>query len=199
MIRLEIIGKEIGFLLSLTLSMLLSVGISTARAQTLYGETPAEESVCGPLVGGTPGLYGLCVAYCEAQDLDGYDFNNPETHKKAAPNRKILENYRKKMDADDPDMPCLGGTCPCWEESYLLVVTAENVQAGSCGENQFQTTIRTTEAIPGVEGGFSVLDLGAGGFFCATRDRLPHSLDITIEEYRSCLGHIDDRCTEIGN
>lgn len=41
---------------------------SPAFAQTPDGETPANEGVCDELIGLTPGLYGLCVAFCEAQD-----------------------------------------------------------------------------------------------------------------------------------
>ena len=63
------------------------------------GVTPANEGVCDDLQGTTKGLYGLCVAYCEAQDLDMFD--------KQPPSVKILENYRRKMRAGDPDMPCV--------------------------------------------------------------------------------------------
>ena len=42
----------------------------SANALTPDGETLANEGVCDVLQGGSPGLYGLCVAYCEAQDLD---------------------------------------------------------------------------------------------------------------------------------
>ncbi len=44
----------------------------SATASTPDGETPANEGVCDVLKmdGIHQGLYGLCVAYCEAQDLD---------------------------------------------------------------------------------------------------------------------------------
>ena len=79
---------------------------SVAVAQTPDGETPANEGVCDSLQGATPGLFGLCNAYCEAQDLDTFDKNPP--------NDRILANYRKKMKAGDPDMPCIQVPCPCW-------------------------------------------------------------------------------------
>jgi hypothetical protein len=82
-------------------------------ASTPDGETPANEGVCDGLKadGITKGLYGLCVAYCEAQDLD-------TVGDKETPNNKILRNYRKKMDvaAGDPDMPCVKVPCPCWSD-----------------------------------------------------------------------------------
>jgi len=80
-------------------------------AQTPDGETPANEGVCDSLHGGTPGLYGLCVAYCEAQDLDA-ETGNP-------PSANILEIYNKRRKATDPTMPCLQDPCPCWTEDDL--------------------------------------------------------------------------------
>ena len=69
-------------------------------AATPDGVTPANEGVCNVLQasGITPGLYGLCVAYCEAQDLDTFDKEPPST--------KILANYNKRKQASDPTMPC---------------------------------------------------------------------------------------------
>ena len=69
--------------------MILLTGLASlsgsVMAQTPDGETPANEGVCDVLIGATPGLYGLCNAYCEAQDLDSFDKEPPRT--------KILANY----------------------------------------------------------------------------------------------------------
>ena len=98
------------------------------------GETPAQESVCDELIGQTPCLYGLCVAYCEAQDgpttlnvdvpLEDQDFS--------VPNRKILSNYDKKMREGDPKMPCVNYTtsCPVWSQEELDVIGTQGGQAG---------------------------------------------------------------------
>ena len=43
------------------------VFVKDLRAQTPDGQTPAEETVCDILSGKA---WGLCVAYCEAQDCD---------------------------------------------------------------------------------------------------------------------------------
>ena len=93
-------------------------GGGTATAQTPDGETPANEGVCDELMGLTPGLYGLCVAYCEAQDLNLIDLNDLDAFKQI-PNRKILKNYRKKMKPGDPDMPCVKSPCPCWTQQEV--------------------------------------------------------------------------------
>ena len=60
--------------LCVSVAALISVPL---MAQTPDGETPAEETVCDPLKadGITKGLYGLCVAFCEAQDYSA--LNNP--------------------------------------------------------------------------------------------------------------------------
>jgi hypothetical protein len=84
---------------------------------TVMAGPPAGEGVCDSLKGGTPGLYGLCVAFCEAQGLGG-----PE----------------------DPGMPCLveqpqqlppppEAECPCWtvETLRLALPQPTGCQAGS--------------------------------------------------------------------
>jgi hypothetical protein len=109
---------------------LLTIGVvlscATVYAQTPDGETPPSEGVCNDLMYATPGLYGLCVAFCEAQDCEpDFSLANPFESCKPA-SRKILENYRKKMQPGDPDMPCLRGPCPCWSAAevpdYLQII-----------------------------------------------------------------------------
>ena len=79
---------------SSTLLAILTVGILAVAppvlAQTPDGETPAEESVCDALQGGTPGLYGLCTAYCEAQDADIAFFSGDILAKTS--HQKLLDN-----------------------------------------------------------------------------------------------------------
>ena len=56
------------------LAAAFSIAGSPAHAQTPDTETPANEGVCDGLLGATPGLYGLCVGFCEAQDCEAdYD------------------------------------------------------------------------------------------------------------------------------
>ena len=56
--------------------------------------------------------YGLCNAYCEAQDADIAFFSGDLLAK--ASHLRLLDNYNKKKNAGDPDMPCLRSTCPCF-------------------------------------------------------------------------------------
>ena len=69
------------------------------------GKGPDKHDVCSPLKapGVTKGLFGLCVAYCEA----------------GASSEQVLINYNKKKKESDPEMPCLDEQeptldCACW-------------------------------------------------------------------------------------
>ena len=99
---------------------------SPAFAQTPDGQTPANEGVCDGLIGLTPGLYGLCVAFCEAQDCEatfdpatGDVTFDPSCKPSSA---KLLRNYDKRVQPGDPPMPCLNvveSECPCWTQPEL--------------------------------------------------------------------------------
>lgn len=86
---------------------------SVLNASTSDGIPTANEGVCDGLKedGVTPGLYGLCVAYCEAIDADPN--GDP-------PSRAILDAYNRKKTDSDPAMPCVKPPgCPCWSETEL--------------------------------------------------------------------------------
>lgn len=101
----------------------IPIFFSVVNAQTPDGETPANEGVCDDLIGLTPGLYGLCVAFCEAQDCEAiFDpatgvVTFDESCKPSSP--KLLANYNKRMQLGDPTMPCVRDQCPCWSEAEL--------------------------------------------------------------------------------
>jgi hypothetical protein len=86
---------------------LLSFVTQLTVAGTPDGKTPATETVCDELKVETPGLYGLCVAYCEAQDLNEAGNEKPSMD-------SLLKAYNKKrIKQDGPEMPCLNcETCP---------------------------------------------------------------------------------------
>jgi hypothetical protein len=102
----------------------------TAMASTPDGETPAVETVCDPLNADdvTNGLYGLCLAFCEAQDIA--DEEVPITDEELAilqdtpPSGSILDTYNTIKNASDPDMPCIvvDSSCPCWTEDELAAI-----------------------------------------------------------------------------
>ena len=103
-------------------------------AETPDGQTPAEETVCDPLRddGITKGLYGLCVAFCEAQDVA--ERTTPLTPedldalKIEVPSGRILGNYNKKKQESDPEMPCVlvQEECPCFTKQELQSIDGYN-------------------------------------------------------------------------
>ena len=118
--------KNLKRLVFTTGTLLLLAVSSPAFSQTPDDITPAGENVCDPLMNATPGLYGLCVAYCEAHDADLFSPDgNPEELK--MPDQRILANYNRKKKETDPAMPCVldeSGDdpieeCPCWTAVQL--------------------------------------------------------------------------------
>lgn len=101
----------------------------TSRQRTPDGQTPAEEGVCDVVKGGTPGLYGLCVAFCEAHDCEPVRLADDSLDLSMCKKNdwRLVEKYEEKMREGDPPMPCLPEpnkepqevTCPCWGEKEL--------------------------------------------------------------------------------
>ena len=174
---------------------------TTAIASTPDGETPANEGVCDVLKvdGITKGLYGLCVAYCEAQDLDQFD--------KEPPSIKILQNYNKKKQASDPGMPCVATGCPCWTDAQLAAITSDNL--GSCSRLPVSMTDPTVASIQLVDNTtdsrFAFADVRRPR--CAYVDTTPVSPDPDIINQQTldptdaafCLSQLDAACESLGN
>ncbi|MGB5278386.1 MAG: hypothetical protein WBO73_02585 [Gammaproteobacteria bacterium] len=102
----------------------------TTHASTPDGQTPAEETICDPLKadGISKGLYGLCVAFCEAQDFAEATIPTTEAELQSleanAPSGRILANYNKRKLASDPPMPCIvvEPPCPCFTAEQLSAI-----------------------------------------------------------------------------
>jgi hypothetical protein len=117
------------------------------------GLTPSQEDVCDDLKYGTPGLYGLCIAFCEAHDSEcvpDLALEDPFANCRRR-DAKILRNYKKKMREGDPDMPCLPSAgedpqyaCPCWSQEDLeyfpfsLLSYQVDETFGGCETNSYQ-------------------------------------------------------------
>lgn len=72
--------------------------------------------ICEGLQGAsTPSLYGLCLAFCEAQDCVP-DYNQPNPFAGCTPSSaNILDLYNARKGPNDPGMPCVQpGGCPCF-------------------------------------------------------------------------------------
>jgi len=166
----------------------LMVVSGNSIASTPDGETPANEGVCDILIGATPGLYGLCNAYCEAQDLDSFE--------KMPPRRKILENYNKKKTVDDPIMPCIQEGCPCWSDTELAFIGGDGMAVCIPGnENQLQIVNTTTD----ISRNFAATDASPNAERCRYMDlnttpRILRNFSITVEEAQFCLSQVQQAC-----
>jgi hypothetical protein len=197
--------RTLYFVLTVTLTALVS---ANTVAQTPDGETPAVEAVCDQLIGATPGLYGLCVAYCEAHDahLISPDADPAELD---VPNREILENYNRRKTDADPQMPCVqqesaGDGCPCWTADQLLTVLPPSTNIDLLVPHACLDTA-TMALLQNLEGGLNTapgIQLSAGNDptegFCAVRNfdypGGPPEVDlpITQEEFQSCRALLAD-------
>ena len=115
--------KSLFALFALIGSILIS---AASTAQPINHQMPTNESVCDGLKGQAPGLFGLCVAFCDAQDCTAT--YNPDTgelvyDEKCKPSSpKLLDNFNKLAGDGGPTMPCVNVVateCPCWTEAEL--------------------------------------------------------------------------------
>lgn len=180
--------KLFSMLWAFGLAALLVMLSKTAIANTPDGVVPANEGVCDTLQGGTPGLYGLCVAYCEAQDLDSVD--------KEPPNTRILDNYRKKMQDGDPDMPCIQAPCPCWSSEELASITGDGVVAVCTATS---SSVRLTDFAPATR--FAYAD--STRTRCAyvdlnTATPVVRNQSISADDAQSCVSALNTACSNLG-
>ena len=121
------------------LAITLFILSSPTMAGTPDGLTPNNEVVCDGLKGSTSGLYGLCLAYCEATD----SLEDLSTETKIAAldeySSRLLANYNKKRQIGDPQMPCATyydeTACPAWTRDQINSV-GTHVTSASEGTNQ---------------------------------------------------------------
>jgi hypothetical protein len=111
-------------------------GTLIVLAMLVGSVTYAEPNVgvCDDLQGTPKGLYGLCVAFCEAQDcVATVDETTGELSfpKNCGPSsEKTLAKYNSRLEPGDPAMPCVNveaGGCPCWNEAEIDLVADELV------------------------------------------------------------------------
>lgn len=164
---------------------------SNVIASTPDGETPANEGVCDGLKadGITPSLYGLCVAYCEAQDLDTFDKEPPST--------KILDNYNKRKATTDPDMPCIQVPCPCWSDAELGSITADDM-AAACPRSPGKVQI--IDNAPKTH--FAEANTNPNQERCRYTDlnlvpKIIRSFTITPAEAQSCYAAVEAACNTL--
>lgn len=98
---------------------------------TPNGMNPANEGLCDQMADNYPdltkGLYGLCVAYCEARDFPEDISDVDRWEKGQTAGKRILARYNQKKTDFDPDMPCTTtGSCPAWTTEQLASIGDRN-------------------------------------------------------------------------
>lgn len=180
-------------------------------------ETPANEGVCDGLKadGITKGLYGLCVAFCEAQDCEAtVDTATGEVTLDGdcrPSNPKLLEAYNKRKTDSDPLMPCVNvaqDECPCWTELELDALAPSTIL--DCGATPVDAHVAGLDeqcsSPPGFA--FEAADTYSGvtsptGFICRYWEGCPdarifRNLDISEEEFRICYASLVAECAARG-
>jgi len=174
---------------------------------TVVAATP-NEGVCDELIGTTPGLYGLCVAFCEAQDCKAtYDID-PDTGKPVVildpsckpSSPRLLELYNGKKDAAEPAMPCIQDICPCWTEAELAGI-------GEAGPGVCSTTIDsgivsgfyyTIGGTPSTDVESALVQIGNDNVpICILDSKTPlinRVMGITAEEHERCVASVVQEC-----
>lgn len=181
---------------ALILSLLALVGLAplTSWAQTRDGATPAEEAVCDGLLDASPGLYGLCVAYCEAQDCDSVDL--AISGQCRAPDQRLLDHYEKKRQPEDPPMPCLKpepDPCPCFSREDLSTVPVNTCFATDFGDDSV-LVLTDDDDING-----AIVEVGPDGWgICGVFHGVGGTLEISPKEVTACELVIRSRAGELG-
>ena len=115
---------------ALVLALLAVAGVNTLQARTVDGSTPAEEGVCDELTGAE---FGLCNAYCEAQDCDARD-PEPASCERL---RRVFDRVTGGGEFPCDDMGC-GDDCnpepgPCSCAEFTAEPCLSNPAECSCG------------------------------------------------------------------
>jgi len=167
-----------------------------AIASTPDGETPANEGICDVLIGSTPGLYGLCNAYCEAQDLDDYN--------KEPPNTRILANYNKKRQAGDPDMPCIAAApCPCWTQDEKDGIIFDGTSTACTPTTNQITLLDTTPSVQILQATLATDDGDRGRCVHLNTSTSPEvlhnysNLPISSDEAKNCYAEVSALCDSL--
>ncbi len=181
---------------------------------------PANEGVCDGLKGFPSGLYGLCVAFCEAQDHAAISVpiteEDLEALQEGVPSGRILANYYRKKKTGDPHMPCIKveEPCPCWDSAEFDQATLSGPVVNGClrwnGPKHVGSFIQRFQSNPWHEGVVLTIDHLHGAdnhrnapmcHYGERRDaegiNYQRMLPITPEELMACDARIRQRMTEL--
>jgi len=170
----------------------------------------AEFDVCDPLIGSTPGLYGMCVAYCKATELEQElaDTAHPERLAFIAERKqRVLGRYNGMRQDSDPTMPCVQKVaCPCWTSAQTSAsfwlsrsgkpqcggadmppVTQRGIAGGSAAENDAVRMV-------------AYINTEVGNNFCSYSDQLTGESSVQYvseTDVRVCATQIEATCSTL--
>lgn len=182
--------------------------ITPVFATTPDGQTPAEETICDPLRanGVTKGLYGLCVAVCEAQDCDPVlnGDGTLDTSDCTPAGAKLIEKYNARRDVNNPldlAMPCLPpppAPCPCFNAEQAMNVGSIDERCVISGP--LQGFLRGSELLPSGEEVLETLAIGSS-LQClrdTQEDEFISLVGITLEQTQACEAIMLTECANRG-
>ncbi len=161
-------------------------------------------SVCDELQGTTKGLYGLCVAYCEAQDCaPTIDVTTGELTfgKNCGPSSaKTLAKYNSRLEPGGPPMPCVNvgvDECPCWTEAEIDLVADLSVLF--CQDSPTRSLLWGRDATENLDYAGVQID---GEMQCYYQEQTPtHELrfqEVDADQYESCRLSAVSECIDRG-
>lgn len=144
---------------------------SAALAMTPDGETPAEEDVCDLYRGGGGPAFGLCNAFCEAQDCDAPGHKNDQAC------NQLRDNFARLTG--EPRLPCeAGGDCI---HHLTLGLILDPTQVTTFDAEDFTGEITTFELPFGVPIGFDTRALTEGA----------HTLTLTVTDNQGLVTTVE--------
>ena len=178
----------------------------------------SQPRVCDPLraQGTTPGLHGLCVAYCESRDLSSaLETRNPKFAARLADSRqKFLDRYNQRRQASDPAMPCVveeSNACSCWATKQVNPELWNNkISSSSCGVvddpmfsvDSIQTLTSPTDPEYANFAAYRLSMDGGASFsqVCAAEEPATGTStqqEIGLAEYETCRTQIQTLCSSV--
>lgn len=178
-------------------------GCVTAVAGSAFAQdatTPATDEQCDVFRadGVTKGLYGLCIAICEAPPAanDGCepaeDANGeliPQSLEGCRPaTSNLISRFQAKAAETDPALPCVAvppdATCPCWEQAEVDAAAAVGwCSLGGDGKPLTISNLYTAGT-----------NWYVGAFCSVGKGRKRVMLSITDEELAQCEYSIQTAC-----
>lgn len=203
--------KSLSAQFALIVGILISV---VSMAQPTNHRTPTNESVCNGLIGQAPGLYGLCVAFCEAQDCTAtYNSTTGEMvyDAKCKPSSsKLLENFNNVAGEGGPTMPCVNGLrensadetvegiqCPCWTEAELdYIADGQSIFCKSPSLYGYDGT--NYNQIDFASASFTASGSAATCFYNENSPPTTRYQEITDEQFNACQISVYNECLSRG-